>query len=175
MTQTAAAEQGMANPPAFDVTNVLQISRLSSADSEVSHAICLEGTVWWVNQAQGRFVLKDESGAAELEMDLAGQPVQPGQRVRVEGNGIIARRGAGFRLGAKGSVVDNNGIHGMAEKSGAVYLKAGRHPIRVDWFNGVKNTGWRWITKGRACPGGKFPTPGYSGCKRTRRAGPAIW
>ena len=157
MTQTAAAEQGMANPPAFDVTNVLQISRLSSADSEVSHAICLEGTVWWVNQAQGRFVLKDESGAAELEMDLAGQPVQPGQRVRVEGNGIIARRGAGFRLGAKGSVVDNNGIHGMAEKSGAVYLKAGRHPIRVDWFNGVEKYGLEVDYEGPGLPRRKIP------------------
>ena len=44
-------------------------------------------------------------------------------------------------LGARGPVVDNNGIHGMAEKSGSVYLKAGRQPIRVDWFNGVEKYG----------------------------------
>jgi signal transduction histidine kinase/uncharacterized protein YdeI (BOF family) len=157
MTQTATAEQGMANPPAFDVTNVLQISRLSSADPKVSHAIHLEGTVWWANAAQGRFVLKDESGAAELEMDLAGQAVQPGQRVRVEGNGIIARRGAGFRIGAKGSVVDNNGIHDMAEKSGTVYLKAGRHPIRVDWFNGVEKYGLEVDYEGPGLPRQKIP------------------
>jgi signal transduction histidine kinase/uncharacterized protein YdeI (BOF family) len=157
MIQTAAAEQGTTGQPAFDVTNVLQISRLSSADPKVSHAIHLEGTVWWANAAQGRFVLKDESGAAELEMDLAGQPVQPGQRVRVEGNGIIARRGAGFRIGAKGSVVDNNGIHSMIEKSGAVYLEAGRHPIRVDWFNCVEKYGLEVDYEGPGLPRQKIP------------------
>jgi signal transduction histidine kinase/uncharacterized protein YdeI (BOF family) len=108
LEQTAAAEPGMASQPAYDVTNVLQVVRLSSENPNVSHSIRLEGTVWWANAAQGRFVLKDESGVVELEMDLAGQPVQPGHRVRVEGNGTIVRRGAGFiRLGTKGPVVDN--------------------------------------------------------------------
>ena len=160
MIQTAAAEQGTTSQPAVEMTNVLQVSRLSSADPKASHAIRLEGTVWWANAAQGRFVLKDESGAAELEMDLAGQPVQPGQRVRVEGNGTIVRRGAGFRLGAKGSVVDNNGIHGMTEKSGAVYLKAGRHPIRVDWFNGVEKYGLEVEYEGPGLPRQKIPDTG---------------
>jgi len=147
----------MAGPPAFDVTNILQVVRLGSENSNASHAIHLEGAVWWANPAEGRFVLKDESGAAELEMDLAGQPVQPGQLVRVEGNGAIARRGAGFRLGARGSVVDNNGIHGMTEKSGAVYLKAGRQPIRVDWFNGVEKYGLEVEYEGPGLPRRKIP------------------
>ncbi len=150
--QTAAAEQGTTGQPAFDVTNVLQVARLSSENPNVSHAIRLEGTVWWANPAQGRFVLKDESGAAELEMDLAGQPIQPGQRVRVVGNGTIVRRGASFRLGARGSVVDNNGIHGMTEKSGAIYLKAGRHPFRLDWFNGVEKYGLEVEYEGPGLP-----------------------
>lgn len=155
--QTAAADQGLAGEPVFDVTNVLQVVRLSSERGHLSHTIHLEGTVWWANPAQGRLVLKDESGAAELEMNLGGQPVEPGQRVRVEGNGTIARRGAGFRIGANGSVVDNNGIHGMAEKSGVVYLKAGRHPIRVDWFNGVEKYGLEVEYEGPGLPRQKIP------------------
>ena len=130
-----------AAPAAPAVTNVLQLSRLNSQGSDVSYFIRLEGGVLWANAAQGRFVLKDESGAVELEMDLAGRLIQPGQQVRVEGNGTVARLGASFRLGAWGTVVDNNGIHGMTEKSGAVYLKAGRQPICVDWFNGVEKYG----------------------------------
>ncbi|MFZ0826329.1 MAG: ATP-binding protein [Verrucomicrobiia bacterium] len=156
-TPAAVAETVSFSPTAFDVTNVLQISRLSSSDLKVSHAIRLEGAVWWANAAEGRFVLLDESGAAELEMDLAGQPVLPGQRVRVEGNGIIARSGAGFLIGAKGSVVDNNGIHGMTEKSGVIYLKAGRHPIRVDWFNGVEKYGLEVDYEGPGLPRQKIP------------------
>ena len=155
--QTAAAEQGATGDPVYDVTNVLQVVRLGAENANLSHAIRLEGAVWWANPAQGRFVLKDESGAAELEMDLAGQPVQPGQRVRVEGNGTIARKGAGYRLGARGSVVDNNGIHGMAEKSGTVYLKAGRQPIRVDWFNGVEKYGLEVEYEGPGQPRQKIP------------------
>jgi len=157
LTRTVAAEQGTDGLPACDVTNVLQVARLGSEGSNVSHSIRLEGAVWWANPAQGRFVFEDESGTAELEVDLAGQPIQPGQQVRVEGNGIITRRGAGFQLGAKGLVVDNNGIHGMTEKSGAVYLKAGRHPLRLDWFNGVEKYGLEVEYEGPGLPREKIP------------------
>ena len=35
--------------------------------------------------------------------------------------GTITPAGPGFRLGANGPVVDNDGVHGMVEKSGVVY------------------------------------------------------
>jgi signal transduction histidine kinase len=157
MTQTAVMGQGSAGSPAFEVTNVLQACRLGSENPDLNHALRLEGNVWWANPAQGRFVLQDESGAAEFQIDLAGQVIQPGQRVRVEGNGTIARKGAGFRLGVRGTVVDNNGIHGMAEKSGTVYLKAGRQPIRLDWFNGVEKYGLEVEYEGPGVPRQKIP------------------
>jgi signal transduction histidine kinase len=156
-TQTAVAEPGLASQRPFDATNIQQVVRLGSENPNLNHAIQLEGAVWWANAAQGRFVLKDESGAAELEMDLGGQPVAPGQRVRVEGNGTITRSGAGFRIGAKGPVVDNDGIHGMSEKSGMAYLKAGRQPIRVDWFNGVEKCGLEADYEGPGLPRQKIP------------------
>jgi len=122
------------------VTNVIQFSRLGSQNPTVSHFIRLEGDVLWADPAQGKFVLQDASGTEELEMALPGR-LQPGQRVRLEGETTIARRGAGVQLGVVGPVVDDDGIHTMIEKSGAVYLQAGRHPIRVDWFNGVEKYG----------------------------------
>ena len=157
MVQMAAAEPGAAGQLAFDVTNVQQVIRLGAENSTASHVIRLEGAVWWASPAQGRLVLADESGAAELQMDLAGQPVETGQRVRVEGNGTISREGAGFRLGARGTIVDNDGVHDMAEKSGAVYLKAGRQPIQVDWFNGVEKFGLEVEYKGPDLPRQKIP------------------
>jgi signal transduction histidine kinase len=123
------------------VTRVAQLARLASQDPGVSYLVHLEGDVWWANPVQGRLVLHDASGTEELEMELAGPPVQPGERVVLDGNGTIGRRGARYKVGAKGPVVDNNGVHSMEEKSGAVYLKAGRHPIRVEWFNGVEKYG----------------------------------
>jgi hypothetical protein len=42
--------------------------------------------------------------------------------------------GSRFYIGDK-LVVDNDGLHGMVEKTGHVGLRAGLHPLRVEWFN----------------------------------------
>ncbi len=43
----------------------------------------------------------------------------------------------GSRLWIDGKLlVDNDGLHGMQEKSGAIGLKAGWHALEVQWFNG---------------------------------------
>ena len=123
------------------MTNVSQIRLLAAQTPTASYTIQLEGDVWWANPLQGKFVLKDDSGAEELEMDFHGESVEPGQRILAGGNGTITPTGAGFRLGAKGPVVDNDGVHNMVEKSGAVFLKAGFNPLRVEWFNGVEKYG----------------------------------
>ncbi len=133
-----AAPSGLFSPA---VTNVAQVRGLASQNPSTSYRVALEGTVWWASAALGKLVLHDASGAEELEMNLSNLSVQAGQRVRLTGNGTITRSGAGFKVGARGPVVDNNGVHSMVEKSGAVYLTAGRHPIRVDWFNGVEKYG----------------------------------
>ena len=96
---------------------------------------------WAKSGQEGKFVLKDGSGIVEIEMDLNGQPVSTGKRVRLDGQGTITKIGAGFRIGVIGPVVDNNGLHQMVEKSGMVYLEAGRQPIRLDWFNGIDKSG----------------------------------
>ena len=123
------------------LTNLAQLQMLGWARVGVSYALRLEGNVWWASPKQGRLVLQDQSGAEELELEWPGQAVHEGQRVRLAGSGTIVRRGAAFRIGAKGPVVDNNGVHPMIEKSGAVYLRAGRNPIRLEWFNGVEKYG----------------------------------
>ena len=140
-----------------EVTNVHQVRLLAAQTPKASYSIRLEGDVWWANPSRGKLVLKDDSGAEELEMDLHGEVVESGQRLRLEGNGTITPAGAGFRIGAKGPVVDNDGVHGMVEKSGAVFLKAGRNPIRVEWFNGVEKYGLEVEYQGPALLRQKIP------------------
>lgn len=120
------------------VSNIAQVRQVATQNPQTGFSIHLQGDLWWADSASGRLVLKDSSGAAELDLDLAGQQVQPGQRVRITGDATITRRGAAFQLGVKGPVVDNNGVHGVVEKSGAIYLNAGRHPLSLEWFNGVE-------------------------------------
>ena len=128
---------GAAQPTdaAVTITNVHQIRLLAAQIAKTSYPIHLEGDIWWAHPSDGKFVLSDPSGTEELEMELNGQTIAAGQRVRLDGSGTIAPTGQGFRLGAKGAIVDNDGVHIMVEKSGAVFLKAGLNPIRVEWFN----------------------------------------
>ncbi len=139
------------------VTNLVQLSRLGSQNPDTGYFIHLEGDILWANPARGQFVLQDASGAEELEMDLHGQSLQPGQRVSLDGEDTITSRGAGFRLGVQGPVVDDNGVHTMIEKSSAIYLKAGWHPLRVDWFNGVEKYGLQVDYQGPALPRQRIP------------------
>ncbi len=121
------------------VTNVLQLSDVAAQNPSVGYAIQLAGTVWWVDPATGRFVLHDSSGAEQLDVNASAlSSIRPGERVRIEGNATITRSGAGFTIGARGPVVDNNGVHAAVEKSGTVFLRAGFQPLGVEWFNGVE-------------------------------------
>ena len=142
---------------ACQVTNVFQLRLAGLQQSPANNSFRLEGDVWWANPAANQLVLHDASGAEKLEMDLQGQPVQAGQKVRVEGTGTIAHTANGFRLGVIGPVVDNNGTHAMIEKSGAVYLPAGRQPLRVDWFNGINQFGLEVDWQGPDRPREKIP------------------
>ena len=92
------------------VSNVLQLRSLNFENGgDSNYLIHLEGNVWWVNPAQGKIVLQDDSGAVEVQMNLQGQSVRTGQRVRLEGSGAITRTGTGFRIGAIGPLMDNSG------------------------------------------------------------------
>jgi signal transduction histidine kinase len=153
-----------------EVTNIVQLSRLGSQNPNISHAIRVEGDILWANPAQGKFVLRDASGAEELVMDLRGQSLEPGQRVRLEGESTMTRRGAGVQLGVMGPVVDDDGVHTMIEKSGAVYLHAGRQPLRVDWFNGVEKYGLAVDYQGPALSRQRIPDSALF-CARTEAAG----
>lgn len=148
VTQMVRAGQALNEQPLAEVTNVSQIRLLATQTPKASFSIHLQGDVWWANAGQGKFVLKDDSGVEELETDLHGESVTSGQKIILEGNGTITLTGAGFKIGTKGPVVDNDGVHVMIEKSGAVFLKAGLNPIRVEWFNGVEKYGLKVEYKG---------------------------
>jgi signal transduction histidine kinase len=143
--------------PFLELTNVVQLRQCAKADAFAGYRVRLEGDVLWANSTAGKFVLQDASGAALLEMELSGQPVHAGQRVRVTGHGTAVQNGGSIRLGVHGAVVDNDGIHVMQEKSGAVWLNAGRHPLRLDWFNGTSLYGLEVTCSGPGWPPQKIP------------------
>ena len=157
MMTFCAIGKGSEPTKSLALTNVAQLQPDGLFESAVNYRIQLEADVWWADPAANRLVLHDASGTREIELDLQNQPVRAGQRVRLAGNGTITKTANGFRLGVIGPVVDNNGVHGMIEKSGAVYLPAGRQPLRLGWFNGEKIYGLKVDYQGPDLPRQKIP------------------
>src|SRR3974390_2956149 len=172
-----AAGAGPMHPShaAVEVSNVHQIRLLATPAPTNSYFVRLEGDVWWANVRQGRLVLNDDSGAEELELDFHGEQVEAGQRVHLEGNATITPVGAAFKLGARGPVVDNDGVHSMVEKSGAVFLTAGRRLIRVEWFNGVEKYGLSVEYQGPGLPRQKIPDSVLYRIQVNEAAGKSNW
>ncbi|HEY4417611.1 MAG TPA: sensor histidine kinase [Verrucomicrobiae bacterium] len=103
-------------------------------------AICafsLEGTVLAADADSGTIFFQDYSGTEILQTSLAGQSLMPGQRIRLCGTNYVTSTDVGVSLG-KNPVIDNDGRHSKNERVATVYLKTGRYPIQVLWFN---NTG----------------------------------
>jgi len=140
-TGLAVTGQEPAGFPPSVLTNIAQLRRLSSQGSNARYAIRLEGNVWWANPTQRKLVLHDQSGTAELEMDFHTQPVPPGQRVRLVGNGTITHRGADFRIGTGGSMV-----------------AGGASPTRLEVIGREALPDLRWIAIGQPLtPGDEDP------------------
>lgn len=139
------------------VTNLFQLHHVAAQNPTGAVRLQLEGDVWWANSGPGRFVLRDETGAEALELEVRGAFPQYGQRVRLTGTATVARRGYALRLGPKGPGVDNDGVHAMVTKSGGIYLEAGSQPIRVEWFNGVEGFGLEVEFEGPDLPRQRIP------------------
>jgi signal transduction histidine kinase len=151
---TAKPAQSPNYPP---LSNIGAIPEAALNGSPTHYQVRLEADVWWADPAGNRLVLHDDTGTCEVEVDLQGQPVETGQRIRVAGYGALAKTANGFRLGVIGPVVDNDGVHAMIEHSGSVYLTAGAQPLRVDWFNGTYDYGLKVEYQGPALPRQPIP------------------
>lgn len=98
----------------------------------------LTGVVLWACRAESRLVLAQEGQIGLLELHWDGPGPEPGRVVRIHGRVVAEQRGDWTRLGCIGPVVDNDGVHAIKAKSGAVYLEAGRQPVRLEWFNATE-------------------------------------
>jgi len=138
------------------VTNISQLYRLSQDKQRTICSVRLEGVVCDVTPNRDNMALRDGSGDLDVNMDLRGRSIQPGQKVLVEGTGIMNERGLSLQ---PVPLVDNDNVHGMSEVAGTISLKAGRHPIRLTWFQCDGPFGWKPIMRDRICRIREFPPP----------------
>ncbi len=93
------------------------------------------------NVDTGVVVAKDDSGAELLELGRVEERYSPGDRLRIESpDCLLRRRQMGVEI-SRAPIVDNDGVHPLRMGRGEVFLKAGRYPLRVDWFNALHGKG----------------------------------
>lgn len=120
-------------PPA---TSIDELRRAITPEAGRICAFQLEGTVLAVDCDFGPLFLQDSSGVAALDVDVKGAKLQAGQRIRLCGTNYVSYTDIGLSLGTT-PVADADGLHSTIEREGTVFLKAGRHPLKVNWFNWV--------------------------------------
>ena len=116
------------------ISSLAELDELTVLDEKRVATVRIEGTVWWSSKSEGRVILSDDSTALQLELDLPCQIPDLGDHLILEGDCTATQLRDVIKLSGV-PIVDHDGLHPPEEKSGTIYLKAGRHPIRVAWFD----------------------------------------
>ena len=121
------------------ITNLQQLTQVLDFLQRTNRDVRLEVTVCAASRPEiGVLIVQDDSGVELLEMGSFEREVRPGERIRIQGKACLLRkRDLGVQISAP-PVVDNDGIHIRRTWSGSVTLKAGQNPMRLEWFNNLR-------------------------------------
>lgn len=126
----------VANEPVHSLVGLREVVAANRQD-EINFR--LEGTVCAVHEGSRLMVLQDATGAVILEMAKIPAGLSSGMAVVVSGERCrVSRGGNAIRLGTE-SVIEFDGHHPAMERSGAIRLREGMQPLRVEWFNGYRD------------------------------------
>lgn len=135
--------------------NILNISTLQGlpGTAQQPFQVRLQGEVLWQNAKRDRIILRDETGMEMLSFTTK-LPLVVGCRVSLAGPcyWLHGRCVIGPIL-----LVNNDGVHGMRQKSESVFLSAGRYPVRLSWFNGANISGLEVYCAGPEQPRQRIP------------------
>lgn len=135
---TAVSFFAVSGAPALaqQITNLLQLTRSLATSPQTNRSVDLTVTVCAASRPQlGVLIVQDETGVELLQLGNFQQPIEPGEQIRIRhGNCLIRKREIGVDLAAM-PVVLNDGLHPWSSRSGTARLRAGKHPIRLEWFN----------------------------------------
>jgi len=117
----------------------LQVLWERSVDEAVTRESRLvTGEVLAADPSGRRLALADDSGAVILELQLpadAWEQAVPGRTIELDfpPNRFVRR---GFKIDCGGHLIEIDGRHPPIERRGSLFLRKGKHPLRLEWFNG---------------------------------------
>ena len=122
------------------VTSVRQLTQTVEAQPRIGYRpLRLDLTVCAASRPEvGVVIVRDDSGVEFLEIGNFGRALQPGDRIQLQGGySFFRKREMGIELSGT-PALDNDGLHFRRTWFGDATLDAGYTPIRVDWFNALR-------------------------------------
>ena len=159
LVSEAGQIQELAPPPAATnatATTVAELRRLGASGHRTGCWLCLRGTVLATGASPGLFAFQDATGGTIVQMDTPAVALQPGQEIQITGSGVLDRN---LFLVCDAPVVDNDGMHAVRERTGAVFLTAGKHPLHLSWFNRTQAAALKVFYQGPGVPRQEIPDP----------------
>jgi len=124
------------------ITNLHQLSQTAASSRQTNWEVDLKVTVCAASRPKvGVLIVQDETGVELLQTGGFGRNMVPGEQIRIHRTSCLLRqREMGVEISAM-PVVSNDGLHGAKAETGEVYLRAGKIPLRLEWFNFWKSFG----------------------------------
>ena len=117
------------------ITNITQLTHALSRGKQLIANLELDATVFACDTNTGALILQDSSGVELLEMDDLKDDLQPGDKIHIDAKPSLLSVGEFGVFVTASPYLDDDGVHGRQMVSRARYFEAGRHPVRLDWFN----------------------------------------
>ena len=146
------------NVAPITVTNLQQLQDAVSSEHSVVCNLKLEAVVCAASRPEvGVMILDDGTDTEVIELGVYATPLQPGDKIKIEGAHCLLRnRENGIELSAV-PVVNNDGAHDSKESVGQITLSGGLHTLRLDWFSDIVNSDLELSCKGPQMPLQRVP------------------
>ncbi|HLP78990.1 MAG TPA: ATP-binding protein [Candidatus Paceibacterota bacterium] len=156
MSIPAAAALEVTGSPEL-LTNLFQLRHDAERNVRVIHPFRVVVEVVDVDMGCGVMVARDATGIECIRIGITNREIGPGAIVCLEGSGSAVKlEGVGLAV-VPGAIVDNDGVHPFLPESGEVFLEAGMHPIRLEWFNKYGEVGCTMEYEGPEVPRQRIP------------------
>jgi signal transduction histidine kinase len=117
-------------------TTLQQLTQALATNQVVIGKLDLEATVCAASDARmGVLIVHDASGVELLQLGDLQKDFQPGERIRIQSEFcLLRRRETGVQISTL-PIVRNDGLHAWTGVTRETFLRAGRIPVRLEWFN----------------------------------------
>ncbi len=117
------------------MTNLAQIAPALALENPVIADLQIDATVFTCDTNTGVLILQDSTDTELLEVDGLSEHFAPGDVIHIESERCLLSVGNFGIFVTVPPFLDDDGVHDRLMVHREHYFAAGRHPLRLDWFN----------------------------------------